>query len=340
MSGRTVVAVGGSAGGVEALMELVRALPPDLPATVLVNLHMSSSGPSLLRQVLGRVSKLPVVAAASGLPLEPGTVVTGVPDRHLLVVDGAVELGDGARENNHRPSHDAMLRSVALECGPRSVGVVLTGLLDDGAVGLRTVARYGGACLVQDPSDAQFGDMPRHALLAVPSATKAPLATIPEEVVRMVEGRPSPAPAVSEEQRRLDQSELASARGTSTRLPDGSIPGEPTELACPDCHGVLFRIPDDHVMRFRCRTGHAWTSESLLVKQDAALEQALWTALRALEERADVSRRLAVRAEEGGRAWSSRTYAQRSEESQTAAETLRDLLHQTAPVAEDGETAP
>ena len=286
----------------------------------------------MLPSLLARRTSLEVLSARDGLELAPGRVIVAVPDRHLMVVAERgreqVLLGGGARENGHRPAHDAMMRSAALLRGPRTVGIVLTGLLDDGAAGMRAISRYGGCCLVQDPSEAAFPDMPRAALRAVPEATPLPLDRLAEEVVAVVERPPSDPPAVSQQQRERDLAELASALGEDPHLPDGSIPGEPSSLACPSCHGVLHFVPDS-VLRYRCRTGHAWTAESLIVEQDGAVEEAIWAALRALEERADLAERLATRASVAGRNWSTAHYAERRDEARRASATLRALLGQT-----------
>ncbi|MCU1599730.1 MAG: chemotaxis protein CheB [Frankiales bacterium] len=325
---RDLVVVGGSAGGVEALVRFVSDLPTDLPATVLVGLHLSREVRSMLPGLLARRSKISVVPAADGLVLVPGQVVVGVPDRHLLVVEDQVVLGRGARENGHRPSHDAMLRSAALLRGPRTVGVVLTGLLDDGSAGLTCVERYGGCCVVQDPADAAFPDMPRNALRAVPDAAQVPLSALTDEVVRMVNGEPAASPEVDPEQHQNDLSELASALGVNNRLPDGSVVGVPSPFACPSCHGVLNHVPDD-ILRYRCRTGHAWSAEALIAQQDRSVEEALWAALRALEERADLADRLATRSTSGGRDWSAHHYESRRDDARKSAEVLRHVLTQT-----------
>ena len=338
-SRRDLVVVAGSAGGVEALKRFVGALPPDLPATVLVALHLAPAARSLMPEILRRHTSMPVHAAADGLHLEPGSVVVAQPDSHLLVVDGRVVLGRGAHENGHRPSHDAMLRSAALARGPRTVGVVRTGLLDDGAAGRACVARYGGACLVQDPADAEFPSMPRHALEAVPTATALPLHDLPVEVARTVSATDVPDPApVPEGQRDLDLAELASALGGSPLLPDGSRPGTPSAYSCPDCAGVLNVLHDPAgLTRFRCRTGHAWSSDSLLVKQAEGVEEALFVALRTLEEREELSRRLAQDATE--RPHSRQLFLERAEEAARSARALRALLEAEVAADEPGHDA-
>ena len=323
---RDLVAVGASAGGVEALKVLVSHLPADLPASVLVALHLPASARSYLADILGRSCAMPVRQARTGMPLQLGEVVVAHPDAHLLVVDEQVVLGSGPRENGSRPSHDAMLRSVALARRRRVVGAVLTGLLDDGAAGLRVVERYGGHCLVQDPAEAEFPSMPTAALRAVPTARRLPLQALAEEVVRAVAEVPPAEPVVPEEQWQRDLAELHSALGRSPVMPDGSPAGEPSPYACPDCHGVLNTVPDTGVMRFRCRTGHAWSAESLVAQQDTDVEEALWTALRVLEERAEMSRRLADMATTNGRGWSQEHFLSRASDADRSAELLRAVL--------------
>jgi two-component system chemotaxis response regulator CheB len=327
--GSRIVAVGASAGGVTALGDLLSLLPLDLDATVLVGLHLSSTGPSLLRQVLSRRSTLPVYAAEPGAPLRPGTVVVGPPDRHLLVVEGHLFLGTGAKENSHRPSHDAMMRSVALAAGPDAIGVILTGLLDDGSAGLRCIARYGGACLVQDPEDADFGDMPRNALYAVPDARVAPLRPLAQDLVDAVRAGARPIVEVDPQQRARDEAELASGLGTTGALSDGTHAGDPSGFACPHCHGVLNHVPDGDELRYRCRTGHAWSATSLLAEQREAVENALWVALRSLEERAEMFRRLAAQAEGQHPPAVAQHHRARSLEAEASASSLRVLLATT-----------
>jgi two-component system chemotaxis response regulator CheB len=321
-----IVAVAASAGGVSALAELLSLLPRGLDATVLVGLHLSSAGPSLLPQVLSRRSTLPVLTAEDLSGLRPGTVVVATPDRHLLVVDGRVVLGRGPKENGHRPSHDAMMRSVALSAGVDAIGIVLTGLLDDGSAGLRCIARYGGSCLVQDPEEADFGDMPRSALRAVSHSRVAPLKALAPEIVEAVTAGPRTPTDVDPRQRAIDEAELASGLGRTGMLPDGTHPGGPSGLACPDCHGALNSLPDGHVLRFRCPTGHAWSATSLLEQQREAVGNALWSALRSLEERSKMLRRLAEQAAGQGRPSTAEQHLSRSHEAEASAASLRALL--------------
>jgi two-component system chemotaxis response regulator CheB len=326
LAAHDVVLVAASAGGVEALKRFVAQLPADLPATVLVALHVPASSRSMLAGILRRRSALPVGEAEDGQHLDCGIILTARPDRHLLIVGDRLELGSGPSENGHRPSHDAMLRSAALALGPRTIGVVLTGLLDDGAAGLATVARYGGRCLVQDPADAEFPSMPRAALAAVPTARPVALGDLAQEVTRMVTDEPEPWPEIDDERLARDLLERDSARGLDPPNSETWV-GEPSSFACPACSGVLNNVPDDTIVRFRCRTGHAYSAETLLARQDGEVEDALWTAIRVLQERVEMCRRLAEREHGSGESWASAHYTRRAAEAEASAAALRKLLH-------------
>lgn len=336
---RDLVVVGGSAGGVDALKRFVRALPADLPATVCVALHLGSGTPSMLAGILARGSEIQVQPAVDGAPLEPGVVHVAQADSHLAVVGERLVLGLGPRENGNRPSIDVLLRSAAVSRGPRVVGVVLTGMLDDGTAGLAAVARYGGVPLVQDPVDAEFPSMPRNALEGTPQAVALPLDALVDEVVRIVSTDepvgPSPVEAV---QREVDEAEVRSALGLDASLSDGTPVGMPSPYGCPDCGGVLNEVAGATPVRFRCRVGHAYSAGSLLQHQAVTVQDALWTALRALEERQDVAQRLAADAARAGRDWSHVHFVRRAEDARRSAEVLRGVLtqHRAAPDPEPG----
>lgn len=160
MVGHDIIVIGASAGGVEACSALVRALPPDLPAAVFVVLHIAATTPSLLPTILGHAGALPAQHPATGTPIEHGQIYVAPPDHHLLVERGHVHVLRGPKENSFRPAIDATLRTAAQAYGPRVVGVVLTGMLDDGTAGLRAVKRRVGVALVQAPRRRR---LPEHA---------------------------------------------------------------------------------------------------------------------------------------------------------------------------------
>ena len=159
--------IGASAGGVDALKRLFQALPHDFSAAICVVLHLNPLSPSMLPEILQRLTPLPVKHPQSGEPLEPGVVYVAPPNRHLVVEDGTVQLTTAPRENRHRPAVDPLFRSAALFYGPKAVGVILSGSLDDGTAGLWEIKKRGGIAVVQDPLEALHPGMPRSAVANV-----------------------------------------------------------------------------------------------------------------------------------------------------------------------------
>jgi two-component system chemotaxis response regulator CheB len=318
-----MVVAGASAGGVEALRELLHGLPADLPAAMLVVLHMSPGGHGALARILQRVAPLEVRPAEDMAPVRPGRVYVARPDYHLLLHDGEVRLSRGPRENGHRPAVDPLFRSAARWYAARTVAVVLSGLLDDGAAGAVAVARRGGTVAVQDPADAMYDGMPRAVLRAVGSALVAPAADLPHYVDRMVREAPGQDLGEVTGDLRLE-TDLAELAGEALHRPDR--PGAPSALGCPDCGGVLYRIDEGPALRYRCRVGHAWAPDSLAAFKDQEVEDAMWIAVRNLEERTAFYRDLAEKARQAGRAVSAAGYRERLMEADRAAEAIRRLL--------------
>ena len=286
---RDVIAVGASAGGVEALRALVGGLPPDYPGAVLVVLHLPRDAPSALPSILDRGGPLSAATAVDGERLRPGHIHVAASDHHLLVLDGHLRLSRGPAENGHRPAIDPLFRSVARAYGPRGVGVVLSGSRDDGAAGLSSIVGRGGAAVVQDPADALYASMPRAALVQAPNAHVAPAAKLGGVLAGITAEQLSEDLPLPHD--KLLDSEVAMADLSATTTDEFA----PTAgFGCPSCGGALFQIDDGPVPRYRCRVGHAWSLESLLDEQAIALEGALWMALRALEEKSALSRRMAA----------------------------------------------
>lgn len=294
--GRELVVVGGSAGGVETLRSLVGKLPADLPAAVLVVVHIPATAASGLAGILSRAGSLPARQAVDGEEPRRGHIYVAPPDHHLMVRGGRLSLVRGPRESGHRPAVDPLFRSAAQEYGPNCVGVVLSGSLDDGAAGLAVIARAGGAALVQDPADAAFPSMPAAALAAVPGATVAPVEELATHLDRLV--RENVMEVTGDTGwREFNEQELdiAGLHGHPVTARYGPASG----FICPDCGGPLYEI-HDNVLRYRCRVGHAWSAESLAVAQNLAVENALWHAARVLRERAALHRRMARDAAQRG----------------------------------------
>jgi two-component system chemotaxis response regulator CheB len=279
---RNVVVVGASAGGVEALSEFVAALPQDLPAAVLVVLHVSPGGTSVLPGILNRAGALPAAPAGDGEPLEEGRIYVAVPDSHLVLEDGRVRAPRGPRENGHRPAVDPLFRSAARAYGPACTAVVLSGARDDGTAGAAAVRAAGGRVLAQDPEQAHYPSMPESVIDRVGVDGRATAAGLALLVAEGLYPGEAAAPMSG-----------GDGQGDATRH-DAGEPGA-SGLTCPECGGAIYLDTFDEVVTLNCHTGHAYSPESFAGEQARALEMALWSAVRHLDERAALLRRLADR---------------------------------------------
>ncbi len=340
--GDGVLVVGGSAGGIEALVELVAGLPADLPACVLVTVHVRGDIRSSLPRILARAGTLPAAHARHGEPLQRGRIYVAPPDFHLLAAHGIAQLSSGPRVNRQRPAIDLMFASAARWAGSRVVAVVLSGVLDDGAVGAALVARAGGTVIVQDPGDALFSSMPRAASSAVPAAVPTPVARmgklIEEKLDELRErGRiAGDGDAVGEGDPQMREN----------RMGEGDDPGflsadeaGLTRMSCPECNGGLAESDLSGLRYYRCHVGHQYSPQSLEAAQREAVEAKLWAAAAALEEHAALARHLAA---QPGRALGEETvdgYRRLADRSTRTADTLRDRLQNRGsnalPVIED-----
>jgi two-component system chemotaxis response regulator CheB len=320
---RDIVAVGASAGGVEALRALVAGLPADYPGIVLVVLHLPRDAPSALPAILDRNGPLVAATAVTGEPLRPGRIYVAPNDHHLLVIDGHVRLTRGPAENGHRPAVDPLFRSVARSFGRRSIGVVLSGSRDDGAAGLAAIVARGGTAVVQDPADALYPWMPRAALELCPAATTSPAAKMGSLIAEMTTVALPDLPPDLVDDHLLNAEVQVSELGALT---SDELAVPPAGYGCPACGGALFQFAADPMPRYRCRVGHAWSPESLLDEQAVALEGALWMALRALEEKSALSRRMARTGHSGGAAGA--RFRDMAADAEAAGETIRRLISQ------------
>ena len=320
----SLVVVGASAGGVEALTTLAAGLPDDLAAAVCVVLHLPAGADSRLAHILSRAGRLPAVQALGGETLERGRIFVAPPDRHLVVRGTQALVVRGPHENGLRPSIDTLFRSAAVAYGARTVAVILSGSRDDGVAGASAVGRRGGCVFVQDPAGAPFPGMPAETISRDHPDRVLPLddlaGAIAAAVQRLSEEVPMSEDGKDEMTVETDYATLDSAVFADTP------PGEPSAYGCPTCGGVLWEVEDGELLRFRCRVGHAYTAEGAVDEQGSSVEEALWTALRALQERAQLSQRMAQRLGERGAAKSRARFEEYASDARRQAELIRRVL--------------
>jgi two-component system chemotaxis response regulator CheB len=321
---RDIIVIGGSAGSFEPLRMIISSLPASFPGSILVATHMMADFPSLLDEHLGSNSRLPVTQAADQEPIRRGNIYVARPDYHLSIEAGRMRVQRGPRENRHRPAIDPLFRTAARVYGPRVIGVILSGTLEDGSMGLFAVKQRGGIAIVQDPNEAASPEMPRRALgYATPHYVLKTRDIVPnlmnlvqvdqDEIVMPKKKAPKTnghsrsrnGGRVRSSTKEADPTNGGAQHTGSTPITDSDNEanlkakyfdegeGNPSVFACPECHGVLWELRERNLVQFRCRVGHSYGSDSLVVELSQASEAALWAALRALEEKAAMQRRIA-----------------------------------------------
>jgi two-component system, chemotaxis family, protein-glutamate methylesterase/glutaminase len=332
-SGFDLAVVGASAGGVEALLGLVGELPDDFSAALCVVLHVPPTGTSVLPRILSRGGKLEARHAVDGAELESGCVYVAPPDCHMLIAPGRIRISRGPRENGHRPAIDPLFRTAAAAYGGAVAGIVLSGTMDDGAAGLRAVKKAGGTAFVQDPHDALYAAMPRNAMTLTPPDHVLPVRELAWKLAELAR-KPSPRRDAVAEQLPPDAVE---ARLIGPR--EDQWPGRRAPFACPACGGTLWESDQAAEPRFRCRIGHAFTEAALMNSQSEDLEASLWSALRALEERLALTRRVATRLRDQRKPGVAARFELQAEDAAAHAVFLRDILEnlQTLQHVDPGE---
>lgn len=317
---------------------MLGGLPADFPAAVLVVTHVLATGGRSLPYILDRAGPLEAASADDGEPIRPGRVYVAPPDRHLLVVRDSVRLSRGPRYNGLRPAADPLFGSAALYAGPRTVAVVLSGALDDAALGSATVERRGGLVLVQDPAQAAYDSMPRSVVRATANPAVAPVAELASEVIRLtaqeIGTEPPDTGAPDQELAEEIGGLLEGAPETNTLTRDY------TGLSCPDCGGPLYATFSEKAETYDCLVGHRWSPESLFEGHSAAVERAMWLAIRSLDERGRLAARLADGAQTRGHELSARQFAEAAQEARHAANVIREAIAgMSATVAPDPDPA-
>lgn len=333
MQTRDIVVIGGSAGSLESLEQIVSTLPPGFPASIFVVIHLSADFPSTLHERISRPGLLPATEAVDGEPIRHGHIYMARPDYHLEIASGRVRVLRGPRENRHRPAIDPLFRSAAREFGTRVVGIILSGFHDDGATGLYAVRQRGGIAIVQDPRDASSPEMPASAIRYANPHYVLRINEIAAQLVQLA--RPTPAQVAMPNKKKSSRkgSIHKISRKTSRRdQPQANLKaayndegeGTPSVFACPECHGVLWELKNGKIVRFRCRVGHSYSQDSLASELSQSCEAALWAAMRALEEKAALQRRVADSLSQGHA--SARRLRDQSSADEVSARVIREMI--------------
>jgi two-component system chemotaxis response regulator CheB len=317
-----VVVIGGSAGGLASLLKMVHTVPVDSGLVFCVVLHSRTGTGEYIVSRLSKVTQIKCTLAKHGAKLEKNRIYIASPNRHMLVKDGHIILANGPEENRNRPSIDVLFRSAAVAKDLFPVGVILSGMLDDGTSGMRAIRKSGGICIVQEPEQAQYPDMP----LSVINNMK-PDHVVADEVIGsllmqitksgMVKKRKIPEDIIKES--RIAESVL-------TGIDVLNELGEKSDFACPDCGGSLWALKSGKELRYRCHIGHAYTEKVLKVSQAESTTATLWIALRMMEERKHLLKKMEMERRKKGYRASLVNEAQKQEELQGHIDKLKEIL--------------
>jgi two-component system chemotaxis response regulator CheB len=323
-SRRNIVVIGASAGGIEALLALFKALPSDTCASYLVVQHLSPHYASELDRLLRSSTSMSVAFAKDQQRIMPDTVYVAAPDRHLLIEGDRIRITHGPKESRFRPAIDTLFRSAALAFGPRVIGVVLTGSLDDGTAGLWQIKDRNGLAFVQDPRGAAYRSMPDSAIENVATDFIGSIDELASRIAWEV-GQDLPLPMAASPGHIL-QVETAVALGDRGMQAGVMELGKASKYTCPECHGVLVQIEEGRFVRFRCHTGHAYSLKSLLTEVNDAVDTSLWSTIRAIEERILILEQLAELADSNGQAERAAQLRAKAEYAEQKCAPLRELV--------------
>jgi two-component system, chemotaxis family, protein-glutamate methylesterase/glutaminase len=332
---RNIIVVGASAGGVEALTTFVKGLPEEIDASFFIVLHIPSYSRSILPEILSKVTSLSVSHPEDGEKIETGHIYVAPPDHHMLIEEDKVVIKKGPKENRFRPSVDALFRSAAYIYGPRVIGIVLTGALDDGTSGMWSIKRLGGITIVQEPGEAFFPEMPLNVLQYVDVDHVVAVTKMGRLLETLTHEKVDRKPHISRDEEELLKMEVTiSTKDNAFEL--GIIDkGEFTPMTCPECHGALVRLKEGRLIRFRCHTGHAFTASALLAGITQSTEETLWQAMRSMEEATILMNHIANHFDESGEIESAEIFRQKAKDNGKRARVIHDSVFKTERLSED-----
>lgn len=332
---RNIIVIGASAGGINEIIKLTADLPAAIPAAIFIVHHLPAHTESNLYAMINRHSKVPAERAQHGVTFEAGKIYCARKDKHLLLEDGKIVLSKGPRENRFRPSIDALFRSVAYEHKERVIGVILSGALNDGTAGMSNIKRFGGICIIQNPNEAAFESMPLEVSKYVDVDYSLSVDKMGELLGKLVlEPIKKPAAALPNYEE-LIELEVKIAKNDNALRAGVFEKGIQTPLTCPDCHGAVVQYRDGNLIRFRCHTGHSFTSDALLYGITENVEKDLWQVMRGMEENNFVLRTLGNRLKEVGQTKEANKFFEKAEMIIKKSRRIHDLLEEVKILSKD-----
>jgi len=277
-----VIVIGASSGGFEAFKTIIKNLPADFSVPIFIVWHMSPDVRGVLPQVFNRLNKIYAAHAYNNEEIKQNRIYVAPPDHHMLIEDGKIRITHGPKENRFRPAIDPLFRSAAYAYCNRVIGVILTGALDDGTTGLWTVKHYGGIAVVQDPMDAEVASMPENALREVKVDYTVGVSQLPQLLVRLSKEPVTEKAGVMKNEQTKKEIDIAAEESALQK--NFFAFGELSPYTCPECHGVLLRLHNDKIVRYRCHTGHAYSADTLVEALTEKIEDGLYNALRGMNE--------------------------------------------------------
>jgi len=327
---RTLIVIGASAGGIRVLLDVVAGLQPDIPAAIMVVVHLPPYHRTQLPELLSKAGPLPASAAQHGEPIREGHIYVAPPDRHVLVRDHHIELNRGPRENRARPAIDPLFRSAARVYRANVAGVILSGMQGDGTVGLMAIKSQGGMTIVQDPAETLYSDMPERAIQYVGVDRIATAHGIPELLMEFARAPHPTALRATEDVAAVD-AEQRLIKGDLEAQADGVPSGRVSTYTCPECGGSLWQLDEGSALLFHCHVGHTYSPEMLVIEKSESLETALWSAVRTLVERATLTRQLAGRLRSAGRETEGTALEEQARADDEHMELIRELILNATP---------
>lgn len=335
MANRDIIVVGASAGGVPALIELVRNFPPGLKASVFVVLHVSPHLPSQLPQIITRSGYLKAVHPRDDQVMEQGMIYVAPPNHHMLLEDNRILIKKGPKENRFRPSIDALFRSAAYTFKTRAIGIILSGMLDDGTSGMWSVKRMGGLAIIQAPDDAIYSSMPNSVVEYVDADYTVPVSEMAGLIQQLISEPAPEKPEMDQDEIRRVETEIQIAAQKNAFEMGLQDMGQRSLLTCPECNGSLVQFKEGKRTRYRCHTGHAFTQNSLMGNVSKAIEDKLWQTVRSLEELIIILEEMAKQYEQSGQLAQADQFYKKVQKIRKKAARLHEYIFEQESISED-----